>query len=799
MSKRKGKQPAPSGVPRIMPPATPSPHTPVSKAARTAAKRAADAPVSQPFAPDAELPAVPTAEAAAVVAGVERLAIPAAMAPRASDGLDPAALAQLRAHVINLNQGRFSQGGRFTSTKEDVDALFREHLRAWLAAGGTGPARIVLFAHGGLVGEESGLTIAAHQTPWWMANGVYPIHFVWETGFWETISQIITGSAGRALGRRDLADWTTDPVLEALARVFGGPTIWSGMKRSAERSFDAAGGGRRALTLLQEEIDRSDRDIEFHLVGHSAGSILHAHLLQAARSLGLPAAQTLTLMAPAITVEEFRARVAPLVGSAVKRVKMFTMARDLERADNCGPYQKSLLYLIRASLEAESGTEILGLEESLRRNGDVARLFGLANATNPPGDIAFSGTAPGVTEATAHGAFDDDPATMNSVLRHVLGADATSIIGFAPAAARTFDVEQDLREEMDRRGIDVPAHRGPTVTVDPVVDSQDDEAEDAPPGGKRLALCIGINRYSASPLSGCVADARLWHETLAQLGFDVRAPLLDAEATREGILAAMRGILRSATAGDVVVMQYAGHGTRIRDVDGDEADGDTPGFDEAMVPFDYEAGAFVIDDDLAEVFRAAPRGVNITCIFDCCHSGTMNRIFAAPLGIDAAPADCTDQRRRFLPVNEVLTSRHVAFRAQLAAAARGMSASRNARGVHAASEVFFSACRSSESAWESNGHGDFTRIATRILQKSTAELGNGAITNEGLLESVRSAFGTMARQLPELHCGDERRSLPLLAPTRDGRTSLGRTSSSLGAGDRAAIARSLEAIARRLR
>ena len=75
--------------------------------------------------------------------------------------------------------------------------------------------------------------------------------------------------------------------------------------------------------------------------------------------------------------------------------------------------------------------------------------------------------------------------------------------------------------------------------------------------------------------------------------------LLDEAATRSAMLDSLRGLIRSAQRGDVLVFQYAGHGTSLADLDGDEADGK----DEAICPFDIDEGAYLIDDDLAEVWN----------------------------------------------------------------------------------------------------------------------------------------------------------------------------------------------------
>lgn len=67
-------------------------------------------------------------------------------------------------------------------------------------------------------------------------------------------------------------------------------------------------------------------------------------------------------------------------------------------------------------------------------------------------------------------------------------------------------------------------------------------------------------------------------------------------------------------------MHYSGHGTQIRDTNGDEADG----FDEALVPYDYTSAGCILDDELFRiVVRPLRDGVTLTSLMDCCHSGTI--------------------------------------------------------------------------------------------------------------------------------------------------------------------------------
>ena len=48
------------------------------------------------------------------------------------------------------------------------------------------------------------------------------------------------------------------------------------------------------------------------------------------------------------------------------------------------------------------------------------------------------------------------------------------------------------------------------------------------------------------------------------------------------------------------------------------------GYDETLVPLDYASAGQIRDDDLFQkLVCAMPKGVTMTCIFDCCHSGTV--------------------------------------------------------------------------------------------------------------------------------------------------------------------------------
>jgi hypothetical protein len=653
--------------------------------------------------------------------------------------ITPEVLAALRPHVINLSNGRLTESGKFTTSLADVAAIFEEHLPRALqsALAANRPLRVVLYAHGGLVSEEEGLRGALKHVDWWVKNNVYPLYFVWETGVIETLRSLISG----AREARDITDFT-DTRVEELARRGRADRLWTGMKENARRATDADGGGTIVASRLAEFCKTHGAAVQVHAVGHSAGSILHAFLLPAALDAGVPAVQTLHFLAPAIRVDTFMERLSPRLGTGIGPLTMYTMRDDFERDDNVASfYRKSLLYLIHFALEDVRRTPILGLDISVRDDIRLKRLFGI----NPPstkalGEIVFSRTEQSsgrrASQSTSHGGFDDDPATMNSVARRVLGVeDTTAIVEFV--RPKSVVSPSPSAAGIGSGAVFVPM-AAPTGT--PLASST----------GARRALCVGINEYRRQPLSGCVADAQAWAQTLRGLQFsDVRI-LTDAQATRQALLQELQGLVARSAPGDILVFQFSGHGTTLPDRNADEAGGDTPQHDEAICPFDFTEGHFLLDDDLASVYGAIPQGVSVTNFIDCCHSGSITRF---GFGMRPAGSGAGDERPRFITVDPEIVRRHLAFRAS-----RG---GRAARGSASMKEVLFAACRSNELAWESNGQGDFTRAATALLRAGT-----GAMTNQDFETRVIGQLGSTPRQHPELDCAPAARTQPLLAGGR---------------------------------
>jgi hypothetical protein len=167
----------------------------------------------------------------------------------------------------------------------------------------------------------------------------------------------------------------------------------------------------------------------------------------------------------------------------------------------------------------------------------------------------------------------------------------------------------------------------------------------------KKAVCIGINNYpgTSNDLAGCVNDAKDWAALLQGYGFETSL-ILDAQATRQTVKAALSGLVNSAGAGDVIVFTYSGHGTQVVDLSSDEPDS----YDEAIYVYD----GTVLDDDLRAIIKNINLQATLVIISDSCFSGTVTRIvpeagrprFIPPA---AAPVRATVRQRFLLPEAEM--------------------------------------------------------------------------------------------------------------------------------------------------
>lgn len=249
-------------------------------------------------------------------------------------------------------------------------------------------------------------------------------------------------------------------------------------------------------------------------------------------------------------------------------------------------------------------------------------------------------------------------------------------------------------------------------------------------------------------------------------------------------------MIRSSRAGDAVVFVFAGHGTQVDDLDGDEGD---DGQDEAICPVDYASGRLIIDDDLNTLFTALPAGVQLVCFFDNCHSGTNTR-FA--VGRAPPPPPPPGAVPRFVIARPEVQERHAEFRARLDGSRGGRRSTPDEM-----RQVVFSACKPEEKALEINGRGDFSVRAVPLLASA------GQVSNQAFADAVTKAFGARPRQHPMLDCAPAARDAVFLPLAGDARgvgapdmAGAGMPKSGMaGAGTAGAVADLLQAAARVLR
>ncbi|MBL8075439.1 MAG: caspase family protein [Nitrospira sp.] len=245
----------------------------------------------------------------------------------------------------------------------------------------------------------------------------------------------------------------------------------------------------------------------------------------------------------------------------------------------------------------------------------------------------------------------------------------------------------------------------------------------------KRAVLIGINKYQVpgSDLNGCVNDVKNLSGVLkTYYGFQDKdiTTLTDLKATKKAMQAAIQKLIKSGKKGDTLLFHYSGHGSNVPDDNGDEADRR----DEILCPTDLDWKDALRDDWLRKTFNKLRKGVNLTVIMDCCHSGTITRAILPP----DAP-----RRERFLPcpldfmATESGRKLRGTVQGQLGKASRERKRKNDV--VHAdIQEMLITGCRATQTSADAHIGGTY----------------NGALTYY-LIESIKEAEGKLTYR--ELH------------------------------------------------
>ncbi|KAJ3100956.1 Ca(2+)-dependent cysteine protease [Phlyctochytrium bullatum] len=146
----------------------------------------------------------------------------------------------------------------------------------------------------------------------------------------------------------------------------------------------------------------------------------------------------------------------------------------------------------------------------------------------------------------------------------------------------------------------------------------------------RRAVLIGINYFNTKvELKGCIEDVKQIKKLLvSKLNYEdspdsIRILTDDAKdpkslPTRKNIVEAIAWLRRDVRPGDVLYFHFSGHGNQQVSSDSYE------NLDETLVPVDFKTAGEIVDNELNDrLVRGLPAGLRMTCVFDCCHSGTI--------------------------------------------------------------------------------------------------------------------------------------------------------------------------------
>lgn len=384
--------------------------------------------------------------------------------------------ADLRPHLISIgNNGKLKPGGDYGTTLAEVTQIFEDDFPRLMK--GVKKKRLLLYAHGGLVSEKAAVQRVAEYRPALIAAGVYPIAFIWNSDYWTTLTNILQDAVRRRRpegildATKDFMLDRLDDALEPLARAFTGKAAWGEMKENALASSQPDGGVRLVLDNIVKLI-KNYPDLEIHIVGHSAGAILHAPLIQLMTNKGKLTTGPMkgetgygitvtscTLWAPACTVDLFKEAYLPAIKSKqVQKFALFALSDKAEQDDNCARiYNKSLLYLVSNAFEEKEripifreGIPILGMEHFIQKDPDLSSLFENNKADLIIAPNSQSQGSINASEASHHGDFDDDQNTVMATFMRIAPATTTKI---TDAAAQHAVIPEQIKFQTSKSSL----------------------------------------------------------------------------------------------------------------------------------------------------------------------------------------------------------------------------------------------------------------------------------------------------------------------------------------------------------
>jgi metacaspase-1 len=257
------------------------------------------------------------------------------------------------------------------------------------------------------------------------------------------------------------------------------------------------------------------------------------------------------------------------------------------------------------------------------------------------------------------------------------------------------------------------------------------------------ALIVGVNQYKlpGSDLQGCVNDATNVRDVLLKyFGFTVKdiRVLVDARATKQAIMERLRWLVKDAKSGDRLLFHFSGHGSQIRDREGDEL---KDKMDEIICPHDMDwDGTYIVDDDLKAVFSKLPSGVRLEVLLDSCHSGSGTRVVEA---FASQPPEHAIRQRFLVPPVDIRCRN---------ADEDDLKLQRIGRSDNPQAHVLFAGCKDNQTSADAFIGGTYNGAFTYYFCKHLRDV-QGAISRAELLKRLRASLKhENYSQIPQLEC-----------------------------------------------
>ena len=267
------------------------------------------------------------------------------------------------------------------------------------------------------------------------------------------------------------------------------------------------------------------------------------------------------------------------------------------------------------------------------------------------------------------------------------------------------------------------------------------------------ALLVGVNKYKmpGADLQGCVNDVTNIRDVfLKYFGFTVKdiRVLVNERATKAGIMKRLKWLVTDAKAEDRLLFHFSGHGSQIRDRDGDEL---KDHLDEILCPHDMDwDGTYIVDDDLKALFSNIPKGANLEVLLDCCHSGTGTREAMAMASL------CSEQavKPRFLPPPIDILCRQMDE--------EDLPETRLLRSTNPTNHVLFAGCRDNQTSADAYIKGSYNGAFTYYFCKPLRDA-EGKLSRAYLLKRLRASLKHEGySQVPQLECAKAKRKKGML-------------------------------------